>query len=197
MPPERHALLHLPVRADSGKRDRGFVFPSYGGLFNRNKNPSERQFSASALNIQAKKHYIQGNHNQTPLHQTNRQGRRIYPSLSRYLYISPSIYLSIYLPIYLSIYQPTNQPINQSTNQSINQSINQPINQPTNQPINQPTNQPINQPIDESINPSIHLYVHFTSAVSTYLSIYPVSINQLFFYVPMYQLIYIYFCIHV
>ena len=34
----------------------------------RNRNESKRHFSASALNIQAKAHYIQGNHNQAPLH---------------------------------------------------------------------------------------------------------------------------------
>ena len=32
--------------------------------FSWNKSPAKRQLSASALNIQAKTHYIQGNHNQ-------------------------------------------------------------------------------------------------------------------------------------
>ena len=43
-----------------------------GECFILKQNQSKKHFSASALNIQAKAHYIQGNHNQAPLHYAQR-----------------------------------------------------------------------------------------------------------------------------
>ena len=44
-------------------------------VFSRNENQSKRRFSASALNIQAKVHYILGNNNnQAPLHSRTTPG---------------------------------------------------------------------------------------------------------------------------
>ena len=54
----------------SCKKERAGTTCVRGGasVFSRNENQSKRHFSASALNIQAKAPYIQGNHNQAPLH---------------------------------------------------------------------------------------------------------------------------------